>query len=173
AIAAAFAARHPERVSAIVMIGGFSRGRARRDGARDRKLAEAFRAMMTAGWEDEYPSLRDLIAQTLIPGASEEDRRRFAKDMREMITPENIGRYRHAIDNLDITSLLSEVTAPCFVAHFTGDRMQPIEEGRRLAAGLPNARFVSYESDNHLVPENDPVWPLLERDVHAFLAEHV
>lgn len=172
AISAAFAARRPERVSAIVMIGGFAIGRARRGGARDKKLADAFRAMMTAGWEDEYPSLRDLLAQTIVPGASEEDRRRFAEDMREMITPENIGRYRDALDYMDVTDILPKVTAPCLVAHCTGDRMQPIQEGRKLAAGLPNARFVSYESDNHLVPENDPIWPLLERDVHAFLAEH-
>ncbi len=41
-----------------------------------------------------------------------------------------------------------------------------------LAAGLPDSRFIAYDSVNHLVPENDPVWPLLERDVQAFLAAH-
>ncbi|WP_288902337.1 alpha/beta fold hydrolase [uncultured Sneathiella sp.] len=172
-IAAAFAARHPERVSAIVMIGGFALGRARRGGARDLKLAEAFRAMMTAGWDDDYPSLRDLLSQTIIPGASEEDRRRYAEHMREMITPENLGRFRDVIDYLDVTELLPQVTAPCLVAHCRGDRMHPIREGQRLAAGLPNARFIAYDGDNHLVPENDPVWPLLERDVQGFLKEYV
>jgi class 3 adenylate cyclase/pimeloyl-ACP methyl ester carboxylesterase len=170
ATAAAFAARRPERVSAIVMIGGFPVGRAKRRSPKDRERAKAMRAMMAAGWDDDYPSLRDLLAQIIIPGASEEERRQYAEDMREMISPENLGRYRDVIDNLDVTQLLPNVTAPCLVVHCRGDRMQPIEQGRMLAAGLPDSRFIAYDSVNHLVPENDPVWPLLERDVLAFLA---
>ena len=172
AVAAAFAARRPERVSAIVMIGGFPEGRAKRRSQKDRERAKALRAMMAAGWDDDYPSLRDLLAQIIIAGASEEERRRYAEDMREMISPENLGRYRDVIDNLDVTPLLPNVTAPCLVVHCRGDRMQPVEQGRKLAAGLPDSRFIAYDSVNHLVPENDPVWPLLERDVQAFLAAH-
>jgi class 3 adenylate cyclase/pimeloyl-ACP methyl ester carboxylesterase len=172
AAAAAFAARRPERVSAIVMIGGFPLGRAKRGSKKDSELAKAFRAMMAAGWDDDYPSLRDLLAQVIIPGASEEERRLYAEDMREKISPENLGLYRDAVDNLDVTQLLPNVTAPCLVLHCRGDRMQPIEQGRKLAAGLPNSRFIAYDSVNHLVPENDPVWPLLEREVRAFLAAH-
>ena len=170
AIAAGFAVRRPERVSAIVMIGGFPVGRAKRRSPKDRVRAKAMQAMMAAGWDDDYPSLRDLLAQIIIPGASEEERRQYAEDMREMISPENLGRYRDVIDNLDVTQLLPNVTAPCLVVHCRGDRMQPIEQGRMLAAGLPDSRFIAYDSVNHLVPENDPVWPLLERDVLAFLA---
>ena len=172
AVAAAFAARRPERVSAIVMIGGFPEGRAKRRSKKDRERAKALRAMMTAGWDDDYPSLRDLLAQIIIPGASEEERRQYAEDMREMISPENLGRYREVIDNLDVTRLLPKVTAPCLVVHCRGDRMQPVGQGRKLAAGLPDSCFIAYDSVNHLVPENDPVWPLLERDVQAFLAAH-
>lgn len=76
------------------------------------------------------------------------------------------------IDHLDVTHLLPDVKAPCLVADCRGDRMQPIEQGRLFAAGLPNARFVAYESLNHIMPENDPAWPQLQRDVQAFLANH-
>ena len=172
AVAVAFTARWPERVSAIVMMGGFPLGRAKRGSKKDSELAKAFRAMMAAGWDDDYPSLRDLLAQVIIPGASEEERRRYAEDMSKMISPENLGRYRDVIDNLDVTQLLPNITAPCLVIHCLGDRMQPIEQGRKLAAGLPNSRFITYDSVNHLVPENDPIWPLLEREVQAFLAAH-
>ena len=172
AVSAAFAARHPERVSAIVMIGSFPIGRAKRDAPMDRERAEAMRAMMAVGWNDESPSLRDLLAQTIVPGASEEERQRFAEDMREIISPENLARFRNAIDNLDVTHLLPNVKAPCLVLHCRGDRMQPVEQGRMFAARLPNARFIAYDSVNHVVPENDPVWPQMERDVQSFLAEH-
>ncbi|NNF79563.1 MAG: alpha/beta fold hydrolase [Rhizobiales bacterium] len=168
----AFAARRPERVSALLIIGGFALGRAQRKLKKDRDLAKAFSSMMTAGWEDEFPSLRDLMAQIIIPGASEEERRLYAKDMRQMITPENIKRIRKVVDYLDITPLLPEIDVPCLVCHCTGDRMQPIEQGRALAAGLKNARFLAYDSSNHLVTETDPIWPLLERDMHGFLADH-
>lgn len=172
AIAAAFAARRPERVSAIVMIGSFPIGRAKRRSKKDRERAKALRAMMTAGWDDDYPSLRDLLAQIIVPGASEEERRRYAEDMCQMISPENLGRYRDVIDHLDVTKLLPSISAPCLVCHSRGDRMQPIEQGRKFAAGLPDARFIAYDSVNHLVPENDPAWPQLERDIQSFLAAH-
>jgi pimeloyl-ACP methyl ester carboxylesterase len=128
--------------------------------------------MMAAGWDDDYPSLRDLLAQIIIPSASEEQRRQYAEDMREIISPENIARYREIIDNIDVTELLPNVEAPCLVTHCTGDRMHPIDQSRLFAARLPDSRFIAYESDNHIVPENDPVWPILERDIQAFLAAH-
>ncbi len=172
AVAAAFAARRPERVSAIIMIGSFPVGRANRTAKRDVERALAMRQMMTAGWDDDYPSLRDLMAQIIVPGASEEARRTYAEDMRNMISPENMGRYRDVIDHVDIRDLLPSVQAPCLVCHATGDRMQPVEQGRLFAKGLPNARFIAYESPNHGMPENDPEWPRLERDALAFLAAH-
>ena len=94
--------------------------------------------MMTAGWDDDYPSLRDHMAKLIVPMASLEDRRRCAEVMRAMISPENMGRYREVINNLDVTSLLPKVQAPTLVMHGTGDRMQPIEQGRKMAAGIPN-----------------------------------
>ena len=171
--AAAFAARHPDRVSAIVMMGGYPVGSARRPAKKDRERAKALKAMMTAGWDDDYPSLRDLLAQMIVPSASDEERRLYARDMHDFVSTENLGRWRDVVDGLDITDLLPDVTAPCLVIHCRGDRMQPIEQGRKLAAGLPNARFIAFDSANHLIPESDPVWPLVEREVHAFLAAHV
>lgn len=172
AISAAFAARAPERVSAIVMMGGFPVGRGKRKSNKDRERAAAMRAMMTAGWDDEYPSLRDLLAETIVPCASTEDRRRYAEDMRAMISPENLGRYREVLDDLDVTDILSQVRAPCLVMHCTGDRMHPIEQGRLLASSIPNATFIAYDSVNHNLTENDPCWPLAEREAHAFLEAH-
>lgn len=172
AVAAVFAARCPERVSCIVMIGSYPVGRARRNSQKDQERAHAMRSMMTAGWDDEHPSLRDLMAEIIVPGASAEDRRRYAEDMRDMISPENMGRYREVLDHFDITELLPRVKAPCLVLHSRGDRMQPIEQGRKMAAGLHNARFTAYDSNNHIPTENDPFWPLMEREIHAFIEEN-
>jgi class 3 adenylate cyclase/pimeloyl-ACP methyl ester carboxylesterase len=172
AIAAAFAARRPERVSAIVMIGGFPQGRDKRRSKRELDHAAAVRAMMATGWDDPYPSLRDLLAHLIVPAASEEERRQYAEDMRQIISPENMARFRQAFDAIDITHLLRDVTAPCLVLHCGGDRLQPVEQGRAFAAGLPDARFIVYDSANHAPTENDPAWPLMKREIQEFLAAY-
>ena len=112
------------------------------------------------------------MAQVISPLASEEVRRQFAKDMRKMISPSNMARYREVIDTIDIVDLLAEVRTPCLVCHCTGDRMQPFEQGQLMAKGLPNARFLSFDSINHVMTDNDPEWPRLERDVLSFLQAH-
>lgn len=172
AVATAFAVRNPERVTAIVMIGGFPLGRARRKSERDRQRAEAMRSMMTAGWDDDFPSLRDLLAEIIVPTASVEERRQYAKDMKLMISPENIGRYRSVVDHIDVTDLLSRVKAPCLVLNCQGDRMHPLDQGRLFASGLPNSHLIAYDSPNHTLPESDPEWPRMERDILNFLEEH-
>lgn len=112
AIGVAFAVKYPDRVSALVFAGGFPVGRALRSSQKDRERAAAMQAMMSSGWDDDYPSLRDLLAEIVVPGASAEDRRQYAEDMREIISPENVARFREVIDNVDVTALLPQVKAP-------------------------------------------------------------
>ncbi|MGI9521593.1 MAG: alpha/beta fold hydrolase [Hyphomicrobiaceae bacterium] len=172
AVAAAFASRYPARVSSIVMIGSYPLGRSKRVSAKDRERASAMQAMMKVGWDDDYPSLRDMIAEMIVPLASLEDRRQFAEDMRETVTPEIMSRYRKVLDDIDVTAILPEIKVPCLVMHCSGDRMHPIEQGRFMAARLPMARFLSYESPNHTPSENDPCWPQMQREIDLFLSEN-
>jgi pimeloyl-ACP methyl ester carboxylesterase len=60
--------------------------------------------------------------------------------------------------------------APTLVLHCRDDAIQPITEGRFIAANIPGARFVGLEGKNHLILENDPGWPLFQEEVGAFLA---
>lgn len=171
AVAAAFAARYPDRVSGIVMIGGFPLGRAKRPAQKDRERASALQAMMKAGWDDDYPSLRDMMAELIAPLASVEDRRQFADAMRDMVTPEIISRYRTVLDDIDVTDLLPKVKVPCLVLHCDGDRMHPSDQGRLMASILPVARFVTYESPSHLPSKNDPCWPQMKSEIERFLEQ--
>ena len=155
------------------MIGGYAQGRSKRKSQREREMAAAMRDMMTAGWDDDYPSLRDLLAQMFVPTASEEQRRQFANDMRDMVTADVMVRYREALDGLDIVDLLPQLDTPCLVIHCQGDRVNPIEQGRLLAAGLRNSRFRTYESPSHVPSANDPALPLILRDIRDFLSEIV
>ncbi|KIC15188.1 alpha/beta fold hydrolase [Leisingera sp. ANG-Vp] len=171
AVAAAFAARYPERVSGIVMVGGFPLGRSKRPVKKDQEKASAMQTMLKVGWDDEYPSLRDMMADMIVPLASVEDRRDFAEAMRDMITPEMIGSYRKALDEIDVTDILPGIKIPCLVLHCDGDRMHPAEQGRLMASLLPDARFVTYESSSHIPSVNDPCWPLMKSEIERFLGQ--
>jgi pimeloyl-ACP methyl ester carboxylesterase len=136
AIAAAFAARAPERVSGIVMLGGYPPGRLHRPSPKSRAEADALRAMIDAGWDDPYPSLRDLMSDRIVPLASVEERRAFAEDMRQMCSAEMLVRYRDALEGAGCDRAVARGPRTRLVLHCLGDRMQPIEQGQLLAAGI-------------------------------------
>jgi len=56
------------------------------------------------------------------------------------------------------------------VFHSDGDRAVPIEEGRILAAEIPNARFVPLASANHLLLAEEPSWGKFLEELAAFLS---
>lgn len=168
-IACAFAARRPERVSGLVLIGGFAQGVHVRSEPKHSELIAALDAMGRIGWDGEYPSIRDHFARILAPDAAPEDQETYAAYMHTAISAENFGRFREAVGRLDVTGLLPRVACPALVLHGTGDRLQPVEQGRRLAAGIPDARFVALDTRNHVMPAYDPAWPVALAEIDAFL----
>lgn len=170
AVAAAFAARRPERVSGLIAIGAFRQGAAARAEPRSEELRAAQDAMARVGWDDGFPSIRDHFARVLSPEAAPDDQRVYAEAMRETITAETFPRFRDVIAHVDVTDILPRVQCPALVLHATGDRMHPLEQGRSFAAGIPNGRFVALASQNHVMPTYDPAWPLALREIDAFLA---
>ena len=61
--------------------------------------------------------------------------------------------------------------APALVLHGTGDAVVPFDQGRLLAALIPDARFVSLESRNHVLLESEPAWTRFTDEVRRFLAD--
>lgn len=88
------------------------------------------------------------------------------------ITPENAERIWQMNANVDVSAVTAQVQAPALVLHCRDDRMCPLKEGRRMAAALPNARFVELEGANHALLENTPAFEQFFSEVEAFLAEH-
>jgi DNA-binding winged helix-turn-helix (wHTH) protein/pimeloyl-ACP methyl ester carboxylesterase len=169
AVSVAYAAARPGRVDKLVLYGGFARGRRLRGGAIDHQQAEAMVTLMRTGWGQENPAFRQFFTSLFIPGATPEQMSWFNDLQRKTTSPENAVRMRLVSDFLDIRPLLSRVLAPALVLHCHDDAVQPFEEGRLLAAGLPNARFVGLEGANHLILERDPGWPTFKREVADFL----
>jgi pimeloyl-ACP methyl ester carboxylesterase len=126
--------------------------------------------LIRLGWGQENAAFRQLFTSQFVPGATKEQADWFNELQRISTSPENAVRYRVATGNFDVRALLSQVTVPTLVMHARDDGVVPFDQGRRLAAGIPGARFVSLSSRNHLILEDEPAFPRFLQELRAFLA---
>ena len=171
AVAVAYAVRHPERVSRLVLHGGYAAGwavRERRDGAYSTSGHLELEAIRM-GWGRDTPAYRQLFASIYMPGATPEQSRSWTELQRTCASPENAARLLEAFGDIDVRDLLPQVRVPVLVLHSRQDAAVPFEAGRELAARIPDARFVPLDSVNHLILEHEPAWPVFQQAVRAFL----
>jgi len=171
ATAIAHAARHPERVSKMILHGGFALGRNKRASERDAELGKAFLTIMREGWGDEDSALLRIFSSAWLPGASPEQVKWFAHFQRISTSAETAIRLRSACDDIDLVDLLPKVSTPTLVLHCRHDNVVPFNEGRRIATLIPNARFVSLESENHNPTPGDAAWPTCLEAIENFMSE--
>jgi pimeloyl-ACP methyl ester carboxylesterase/DNA-binding CsgD family transcriptional regulator len=169
-IAIAYAVRHPERVSHLILHGGYARGRLQRNVTpQQRKEAELMVELAELGWGNENPAFRQFFTTQFIPEGTSEQYRWFNELQRISTSPQNAVRFLRAFREIDVTALAPKVSCPTLVLHPTHDARVPFEEGRLLASLIPGARFVPIESRNHLLLEDEPGWRLWLEEVRAFL----
>jgi len=172
AIAIAYAARHPERVSHLVLHGAFARGRLRRNPSPQlREDAETLAKLAELGWGKDDPAYRQFFTTQFIPDSTPEQQRWWNELQRSTISPANAGRFMRAFNEVDVTELARQVSCPTLVTHSKGDARVPFEEGRTVASLIPGARFVPVESRNHVLLEHEPAWQRWLEEVRAFLPE--
>jgi pimeloyl-ACP methyl ester carboxylesterase/DNA-binding SARP family transcriptional activator len=169
-VAVAYAARHPERVSRLVLYGGAARGwKHRRQGEREARAG--LQALIREGWGRDTPAFRQVFTTLFMPGASPEQAAWFNELQRVSTSAENAVRLTEAAGDVDVTDRLASVRAPTLVMHATEDAMVSLEEARRLAAGIPGARFVALAGRNHLLLEDEPAFARFLSEIRDFLAE--
>ena len=156
AVAIAYAVRNPERVTHLVLYGGYARGRRMRGSVAAIDEADALKTLMRLGWGQDNPAFRQLLTSLFLPGGTPEQMQWYNDLQRVTTSPKNAVRIRQTSDELDVTDLLPKIKVPTLVLHCREDAVQPFEEGRRLAAGIQGARFVPLEGRNHLILEGDP-----------------
>lgn len=165
----AYVVRNPERVSALVLYGGYSRGPKRVGSEAEAEQADAYVTMIRHGWGQDNPSFRQLFTSAFMPDATPDQVNWFNELQRISAAPEVAARIQTANNNIDVSELLPQVHVPTLVLHVRDDGIVPFEAGRRLAASIPNARFVSLEGRNHLMLEDEPAWTRFVSEVQNFL----
>lgn len=168
-ISVAYAARHPARVSHLVLYGGRAKGWRAQGDADEIVLRAAMLTLMRAGWGQDNPAFRRMFSLLFIPDATPEQMEWFTELQRRTISPENAVRFQETSAMIDVTHLLKEVTAPTLVLHGTNDAVIPFVGGREFAAGIRGARFVPLESRNHILLETEPAFTQFLDELRRFI----
>jgi class 3 adenylate cyclase/pimeloyl-ACP methyl ester carboxylesterase len=174
AVSIAYAVRHPERVSHLILLGGYAVGWKKR--ARTEAEKEAGEAMLTlvrVGWGQENPAFRQMFTSQFIPGATKEQADWFNEFQKISSSPADAARNLAANGDTDVTLLLPQVRVPTLVMHARHDARVPFESGRRMAAGIPGVRLVALEGQNHVILEGEPAFDRFLEELRSFLSSDV
>lgn len=166
-----YAVKHPERVSQLILYGGYSQGWAVRDAGQVQHY-RAVTEMMRLGWDLENPVFRQAFTARFLPDATHEQNDWFNDLCRKTVAPEMAVRLLEARAHADITDLLGQVRVPTLVLHARHDEVVPFSEGRRLACEIPGADFVEIDSRNHILLASEPGWGEFQEAVLDFTDSH-
>ena len=169
-IAIAYAVRHPDRVSRLVLYSSYPHG-AYVEGATDKlsKQARTFAQLIEMGWGREASAFREVFANLLMPDGGKDQVKWVGELQRRSASPETACRLWNAFHAFDIRDEAPKITAPTLVFHVRGDALVPFEAGRALAAMIPNARFVPLESQNHFLLPHEKAWAMFRNELNEFL----
>jgi pimeloyl-ACP methyl ester carboxylesterase/DNA-binding winged helix-turn-helix (wHTH) protein len=169
AVAAAYAARHPERVSHLILYGAYARGWQFRGDAREIEARGALIKLTRLGWGRNNPAFRQIFTTRFVPEAGPAEMQWFDDLQRISASPENAARFMEEFARVDVVPMLSGIRVPTIVFHCDRDAAIPFDEGRLLAAAIPAAKFVPLPSRNHLLLQNEPAWTIFLRELGEFL----
>jgi len=166
AIAVAYAARHPDRVSGLVLYGGYARGRRFRGQDEEE---DAIVAAIRAGWTAPNPAFRKVFSALFLPDGTPEQMAWYEDLLWRSTTAGAAARLFRARGGLNVSDDAPQVRARTLVLHARDDRVVPVEEGRLLATLIPDAHFVLLESANHILLEHEPAWGVFLSEIEAFV----
>ncbi len=169
-IAIEYAARHPDRVSHLVILGGYARGWMKR-GLPPERIAEleAQLKLVETGWGRDDASYRQMFAMQFVPGATLEQINSLSDLQRAASSPQNSVRIMRAFFMIDVSDSAPRIKCPTLLLHARGDRRAPFEEGRRLASLIPGARLVPLDTENHILLDHEPSFRQFFEELNAFV----
>jgi pimeloyl-ACP methyl ester carboxylesterase/DNA-binding CsgD family transcriptional regulator len=165
-----YAARHPERVSHIVLFGSFARGVLKRNpSAAELEELKVMRRLVELGWGRDNEAFQQVWSALFQPKSSAERLRSLAQLQSRSSTSEMVIKLLRTVATLDVTESAKRVQCPTLVLHPKRSRAAPFEEGRLLASLIPNARLVPLDSENHVLTEEEPAWSVFVAELERFL----
>jgi len=169
-VAIAYAVRHPERVSHLLLLGSYAQGRRKRAKAQEEvELIDALIDLVRLGWGRADPTYRQMFVARFLPEGTQEQWRAFDELQRRTTSAANAWRFIDEFANIDVLDLAPRVTAPTLILCARREPDNNFQASRMLAGLIPGSRLVPLDSANHLLPEQDPAWPRFLAELDAFL----
>ena len=165
AVSIAYAVRHPRRVTHMVLFGGFAHN------FRTREEIDALATLFKQNWGQANASTRQFFTSALMPDATREEFDAFNELQKHSIPPETASRLFRAVHAIDVRDLAKQVSVPTLVMHSRDEPGVPVEYGREMAALIPNARFVSLDSRNHILLEREPAYQRFLEETVSFIKD--
>jgi pimeloyl-ACP methyl ester carboxylesterase/DNA-binding CsgD family transcriptional regulator len=172
ALAISYALRHPERVSHLVLLNAYGRGgRVRAQTEAERLEAETLVNFVRIGWGRDNPAFCQFFTNLFIPGGTVEQHRWWGDLERMTATADVAAELLRQMQGIDVMDLAARLRVPTLIAHSRGDMRVPFDEGCRLAAAIPGARFIPLESKNHVLLPDEPAWAIFHSELAGFLGQ--
>lgn len=169
-IAIAYAVRHPEKVSHLILHGTYALGRLRRQPSEEQlREIDVFNELIALGWGKSNPAFRQVFTTMFMPEASGEQLHWFNELQRVSTSPENAVRIRSTFATINVSDLAPKLDVPTLILHSKNDAIVPFEQGRFMATLIPGSRFVPLESNNHILLADEPAWAQFLEEVYDFL----
>ena len=171
-IAVEYAARHPGRVSQLILWGSYSRGMLKRPGVPDQqRRSQVLLDMLDLGWGDESHAYLQVWASLFQPGGTIEHLRSWSEQQRLSTSPQMAARLFQTTFGVDVQDSARRIRCPALVISPERDALVPLDEGRHLASLIPGARFISIDTNNHMPLPDEPAWKRLTSEIDAFLGQ--
>ena len=172
AVAAAYAASHPDRVTRLMLYGSYLRGRRHRDLSPEQaEETELLLGLIRRGWGRDNPAFRQVFTTLFLPDADGEQVRSLNHIHKASTTAATAERIVSCFDHIDVRALAGKITAPTLILHARDDARVPFEEGCLAAGLIPDARFIPLKSRNHILLESEPAWETFVTSVLGFAGE--
>jgi len=170
AVAIAYAVRHPERVSKLVLWGAYPRGRlVRAVSEEDRRAADLNLELARLGWGTGEATFRQVFTSQFMPDGTKEQWEAFNVLQRRTCSAENAVRFMEVFANIDVTDLAPQVQCPTLVMHSRDEIRVPMSNSREIAGLIPGSRLVLLESRNHILSGTEPAWDRFLNETHTYL----
>lgn len=167
AVCIAYAVRHPERVSHMILCGGFAHGALRRSDEEANRMYAAIIDLASL-WGSDNPAFRQVFTSRFIPGGTSEQLQWFNDLCLKTTSPELAPTLLRARAETVVRDLLPKVRTPTLVLHAREDEIAPLREGRLVATEIAGAQFIELESRNHVLLAHEQAWTRFQEAVLDF-----
>jgi pimeloyl-ACP methyl ester carboxylesterase len=169
AVSIEYAARHPHRVSHLILLGGYSCGWRHRADADEAAQREAVITLVKHGWGKDTPIYRQIFSESFTPSATPEEISWFNDFQRQTVSPTNAVAFLELFSRIDVRHRLAELDLPTLIFHARGDQRVGMEQAIELASSIKGASLVTLDTDNHILRAHEPAMEVVLERIRELL----